>query len=64
VNRKSGLPVVSRGREIAQLVILSEDFMILRLATVHENGVLGVKSFTFNESFRHFHGSEGSLQFA
>jgi hypothetical protein len=32
------------------------DSMILRLATLHENGLRGAKSFTFNKSFRHFHG--------
>jgi hypothetical protein len=38
-------------------VILSEDSMILRLATLHENGSVGAKSFTFNATFRYFHGS-------
>jgi hypothetical protein len=43
-----------------KVVIPSGDFMILWLTTLHENGLLGDKSFTFNESFRHFHGSEES----
>jgi hypothetical protein len=41
-------------------VIPSGDFMILWLTTVHEDGSLGDKSFTFNENLRHFHGSEES----
>jgi hypothetical protein len=43
-----------------QAVIPSGDFMIFGLTTLHENGLLGDKSFTFNESFRHSHGSEES----
>jgi hypothetical protein len=31
--------------------------MILRLATLHENGFVRAKSFTFNGIFRYFHGS-------
>jgi hypothetical protein len=34
--------------------------MILWLTTVHENGFVEANSFTFNESVRHFHGSEES----
>jgi hypothetical protein len=34
--------------------------MILRLATMHENGFVRAKSFTFNGTCRYFHGSEES----
>ena len=40
-------------------VILSADVMGRWLATVHENGPLGCKSFVSNVGFAHFHGSEG-----
>jgi hypothetical protein len=51
---------LERVKKSTSIVILSEDSMILRLTTMHENGLVGLNSFTFNESFRYFHGSEGS----
>jgi hypothetical protein len=43
-------------------VTLSADFMSFSLTTLYESGLLQAKSFVFIESFRYFHGSEGSLQ--
>ena len=34
--------------------------MILRLTTLHENGLVGAKSSVFNKSSGYFHGSEES----